>query len=89
MISGNLVNLPMETLFIKTPGNQDVATIVPLVANAPAPVAVAVCVAIDPISIPVESAAGSTIKFINSNSSCTAIDLASGSWEFFKIWFFA
>ena len=79
----------MEKLFIESQGNQDVATIVPPVANAPAPVAVAVCVAMDPISTPVEPGAGSTIIFINSNSSCTAIDLASGSWEFFKIWFFA
>ena len=70
-------------------GNQVSATDVPFVATALEIVALAVSLATDPIPKSTGWGIGITSMSSNSNNSCVAMDLASGSGEFFNIWFLA
>lgn len=69
--------------------NQVSATDVPFVATALEIVALAVSLATDPIPKSTGWGTGITSMSSNSNNSCVAMDLASGSSEFFNIWFLA
>ena len=69
--------------------DQDTSAGVDSVANPLRTLALAVSVAIAPIFNPVAEGFGFVNTPNNSNNSCDAIDLASGSCEFFNIWFLA